>query len=69
LSSPYTEAEVYYVVSGRAQIRVADAFDDHTVQAGSKVTRKAGDRLDLLANIIQDAVVGAQGVVCLEAHK
>jgi mannose-6-phosphate isomerase-like protein (cupin superfamily) len=33
--SPHTEDEVYYVVSGRAQIRVAD--EDRLVQAGSVV--------------------------------
>jgi mannose-6-phosphate isomerase-like protein (cupin superfamily) len=33
--SPHTEDEVYYVVSGTAQIRVAD--EDRAVQAGSVV--------------------------------
>lgn len=33
--SPHTEDEVYYVVSGRAQIRVAN--EDRAVQAGSIV--------------------------------
>ncbi|HTP01673.1 MAG TPA: cupin domain-containing protein [Anaerolineales bacterium] len=33
--SPHTEDEVYYVVSGRAQIRVGDV--DRPVQAGSVV--------------------------------
>lgn len=33
--SPHTEDEVYYVVSGRAKIRVAD--EDRDVQAGSIV--------------------------------
>lgn len=33
--SPHTEAEVYYVVSGRAQINVAG--EDRAVQAGSIV--------------------------------
>ena len=33
--SPHTEDEVYYVASGRAQIRVAD--DDRVVQSGSIV--------------------------------
>lgn len=33
--SPHTEDEVYYVVSGKAQIRVAD--EDRAVQAGSIV--------------------------------
>ena len=34
-----------------------------------KLTLKVGDRLDLPANIVHDAIVGPQGVVCLEAHK
>ena len=29
---------------------------------------KAGDRLDLPADVVHDAVVGSRGVVCLEAH-
>jgi mannose-6-phosphate isomerase-like protein (cupin superfamily) len=33
--SPHTENEVYYVVSGQAQIKVAD--EDRAVQAGSIV--------------------------------
>ncbi|HEX9840612.1 MAG TPA: cupin domain-containing protein [Anaerolineales bacterium] len=33
--SPHTEDEVYYVLSGRAKIKVAD--EDRTVQAGSIV--------------------------------
>lgn len=33
--SPHTEDEVYYVVSGRAQIKVAD--EDRAVQTGSVV--------------------------------
>ena len=33
--SPHTEDEVYYVVSGKAKIKVAD--EDHAVQAGSIV--------------------------------
>ena len=33
--SPHTEDEVYYVISGRAQIKVAD--EDRDVQAGSIV--------------------------------
>ncbi|NWG06417.1 MAG: cupin domain-containing protein [Chloroflexi bacterium] len=33
--SPHTEDEVYYVVSGKAKIKVAD--EDRTVQAGSVV--------------------------------
>lgn len=33
-----------------------------------QLTLKPGDRFDLPAGIIHNAVVGAQGVVCLEAH-
>lgn len=36
---------------------------------GTELTLKAGDRLDLPAGTVHDAVVGAQGVVCLEAHR
>ena len=36
---------------------------------GEKLTLNAGDRLDLPAGTVHDAVVGSQGVLCLEAHK
>lgn len=36
---------------------------------GQQLTLKAGDRLDLPAQVVHDAQVGAQGVVCLEAHR
>jgi mannose-6-phosphate isomerase-like protein (cupin superfamily) len=35
--SPHTEDEVYYVVSGKAKIKVADAEGDRPVLAGSIV--------------------------------
>ena len=38
-------------------------------ELGQQLTLKAGDRLDLPAHILHDAVVGAQGVTCLEAHR
>ena len=38
-------------------------------ELGQQLTLKAGDRLDLPANAVHDAVVGEQGVVCLEAHR
>jgi len=34
-----------------------------------QITLKARARLDLPAGIVHDAVVGTQGVICLEAHK
>jgi quercetin dioxygenase-like cupin family protein len=36
---------------------------------GRRVTLNVGDRLDLPAGAVHDAVVGSQGVVCLEAHQ
>lgn len=36
---------------------------------GANVRLEAGDRLDLPAGVRHDAVVGTQGVVCLEAHR
>ncbi len=38
-------------------------------ELGKQVTLKPGDRLDLPAGTLHDAQVGAQGVICLEAHK
>lgn len=36
---------------------------------GNKVELHAGDRMDLPAQVPHDAIVGPQGVVCLEAHR
>lgn len=33
-----------------------------------KLTLRAGDRLDLPAGTMHDAIVGGEGVLCLEAH-
>ena len=33
-----------------------------------KIELNPGDRLDLPAGVVHDAIVGADGVVCLEAH-
>jgi len=38
-------------------------------ELGQRFTLTAGDRLDLPAGTVHDAVVGAEGVVCLEAHR
>jgi quercetin dioxygenase-like cupin family protein len=37
-------------------------------QTGERVETRAGDRLELPAGVMHGAQVGAQGVVCLEAH-
>lgn len=38
-------------------------------EAGLRLELGPGDRLDLPARVVHDAVVGKQGVVCLEAHR
>jgi uncharacterized protein YjlB len=53
--------KVIYVVRGS----IIFGLPEH----GQEITLKAGDRLDLPAGTMHDAVIGAQGVVCLEAHK
>ena len=53
--------KVIYVVQGSLTFGLPEL--------AQKLTLKAGDRLDLPANIVHDAIVGPQGVVCLEAHK
>ena len=53
--------KVIYVVQGSITFGLPDP--------GKQLALKAGDRLDLPAGTVHDAHVGAQGVVCLEAHK
>jgi uncharacterized protein YjlB len=53
--------KVIYVVQGSITFGLPEL--------GKELTLKAGDRLDLPAGIVHDALVGAQGVVCLEAQK
>jgi uncharacterized protein YjlB len=53
--------KVIYVVHGSITFGLPEL--------GKKLTLKAGDRLDLPAGTVHDAQVGAEGVLCLEAHK
>ena len=53
--------KVIYVVRGSITFGLPEL--------GQRLTLKAGDRLDLPAGTVHDAVVGSQGVVCLEGHK
>jgi mannose-6-phosphate isomerase-like protein (cupin superfamily) len=55
---PYNK--VIYVASGSITFGLPEK--------GESVDLQAGDRLDLPAGIMHNAVVGGQGVVCLEAH-
>jgi quercetin dioxygenase-like cupin family protein len=52
--------KVIYVVSGSITFGLP--------REGRKLTLKAGDRLDLPAGTIHDAVVSIEGVECFEAH-
>jgi len=53
--------KVIYVVRGSITFGLPEL--------GQDLTLKAGDRLDLPAGTVHDAVVGSQGIVCLEGHK
>jgi mannose-6-phosphate isomerase-like protein (cupin superfamily) len=52
--------KVIYVVQGSVTFGLPDEQ--------RQVTLNPGDRLDLPAGTRHDATIGAQGVVCLEAH-
>ena len=53
--------KVIYVVQGSITFGLPEL--------GKQITLQTGDRLDLPAGVVHNAQVGAQGVVCLEAHK
>lgn len=53
--------KVIYVVSGSITFGLPES--------GQQLSLGAGDRLDLPAGVLHDAVVGAEGVTCLEAHR
>jgi mannose-6-phosphate isomerase-like protein (cupin superfamily) len=53
--------KVIYVVSGSITFGLPEE--------GESVDLQAGDRLDLPAGVVHNAVVGQNGVVCLEAHR
>ncbi len=58
-SHPYHK--VIYAVSGS----ITFDLPDH----GQQITLRPGDRLELPPGVAHSAVVGPQGVVCLEAHR
>jgi uncharacterized protein YjlB len=60
-SHSHSYDKVIYVVRGSITFGLPEL--------GQQFTLKAGDRLDLPANTVHNAVVGLQGVMCLEAHK
>ncbi len=52
--------KVIYVVRGSITFGLPEL--------GRELLLKAGDRLDLPAGVVHNATVGADGVLCLEAH-
>lgn len=53
--------KVIYVVRGSIEFTLPDL--------GDSVDLHAGDRLDLPAGVVHGAVVGPEGVHCLEGHR
>lgn len=53
--------KVLYVVRGSITFGLRER--------GEALELRAGDRLDLPAGVVHDAIVGPEGVVCLEAHR
>jgi quercetin dioxygenase-like cupin family protein len=53
--------KVIYVIRGAITFGLPDS--------GDNVTLNSGDRLELPAGITHNAVVGHEGVACLEAHR
>ena len=57
----HTYHKVIYVVRGSITFGLPDQ--------GREVSLQEGDRLELPSGVRHDAVVGPNGVVCLEAHR
>lgn len=57
----HTFHKVIYVVKGSITFELPDT--------GDRILLHTGDRLDLPAGVSHNAVVGNEGVVCLEAHR
>ena len=57
----HSTTKVLYVLEG--------AITFGLPELGREVTLQAGDRLDLPAGVRHNAVVGPQGVICLEGHR
>ena len=56
----HTYGKVIYVVNGSITWILPES--------GEELETKAGDRLELPAEVVHAAEVGPQGVTCLEAH-
>jgi hypothetical protein len=58
--------KVIVVASGSIRFGLPD--DGHAIELARAIELTAGDRLELPAGTRHDAVVGASGVTCWEAH-
>ena len=57
----YGYSKVIYVVDGSIRFGLPGT--------GEHLDLRVGDRLELQAGLMHDAVVGPEGVLCLEAHR
>ena len=57
----HSYAKVIYVASGSITWILPDT--------GERIETRRGDRIDLAPGVVHAAVVGREGVVCLEAHR
>ena len=53
--------KIIYVLQGSITFVLTDS--------GEQLDLRSGDRLDLPAGVLHEAVVGQQGVICFEAHQ
>jgi len=64
----HTYNKVIYVVRGSIEFGLEESVAAiHELPL--RIVLHAGDRLDLAAGVVHDAVVGQDGAVCLEAHR
>ena len=67
-NSPYDTYSAHSHVYDKVIYVVRGSITFGLPELGQQLTLKAGDRLDLPSGTVHDAVVGSQGVACLEAH-
>ncbi|GAB4461029.1 MAG: hypothetical protein Kow0031_40370 [Anaerolineae bacterium] len=53
--------KIIYVIDGSITFNLTDD--------GDSVTLQPGDRMDMAPGVVHQAVVGPDGVICLEGHK
>ena len=70
---PCDDREVSFLFHARSEdyqdVNVQGSITFGLPDLGDQVTLHAGDRLDLPAGVVHNAIVGSNGVVCFEAHR